>query len=481
MNSHTSVQGHKFIVGTTNPQTCDTCHSSVTYSGGTYTPDVTLHNNGSYNVKSSLGYTFATTGGTCATPGNGCHGPTSGTWGGSLTCVDCHSKVITRTIGRAAGTTLAAVVNEFGLAYGHKKSGRGAVTNADCVVCHLEGYGYGNAHFGKPNPIYHRNGNIDLRDPVGSGEVPIKNISGTAFTFVRFSTSFAANSRTTNGHLSDTDIANVITQKFCLGCHRASGATNTTARSNSAGTAYMPWGGVNLGATYTVANGAAVAGGLINVFSQFSTGNSAFHPVRGPLNRDFPLSTRLNAPYNSQGSGRVAAGGTKTLSVVLNCFDCHNAAAAPLTRRTISAHGNAAMIRGTDYSTQPLCTVCHAGYTVSSNHASGSAWSSTGQQHNASQNCHYCHGSNTGQTAPARPTPAQDYHGNNALVGGGLWPTINSRPYAFIRGWSGTAYHRPFRSTEFTTGSATCGAGTCPGGQSVANGTTTTYTPGGSY
>src|SRR6185369_10240044 len=49
-----------------------------------------------------------------------------------------------------------------------------------------------------------------------------------------------------------------------------------------------------------------------------------------------------------------------------------------------------------------------------------------------------------------------DQHGNNALVGGGLWTgvTPNSRPYAFIRGWTGGAYHRPLRSSEFTTGSA---------------------------
>lgn len=482
--SNTSITGQKANShqGTTHAaQTCDVCHSSVsTADGGVTYATYTTHNNGRYNLKASLGYTYGVKGGTCATPG--CHG--SAKWGGQLGCINCHNVSITRTKGRV-GATLAAVTTEFGLAYGHKKTGRGAVTNSDCVVCHLEGYGYGNANAGKPNPTYHQNGNIDLRDPLGSGETAITNISGAAFTFQRFSTSYAAGSRTSTGHQSNTDIANVITQKFCLACHRSGGATNTTART-AGGTAYMPWGGVNLGATYTVANGAAVAGGVVNVFSQFSTANSSYHPVRGPLNRDFPAATRLIAPYNSNGN-RAGTSGTKTLSVVLNCFDCHNTS-TPLTRRTISAHGNAAMIRGTIYAfgaVSTLCTTCHAGYTVTGTHGSGSAWSATGDTHNVSRNCQDCHGTyQTTSTAPARPIRAQDYHGNNSLNGGGLWPTVNSRPYAFIRAWGGTAYHRPFRAKEFTTGSATCGSGTCPSGGnggSVADGSTLTYTPGGSY
>jgi len=221
------------------------------------------------------------------------------------------------------------------------------------------------------------------------------------------------------------------------------------------------------------------------VDAQFATTNSSYHPVRGPLNRDFPAATRLNAPYNNNG-GRAGTSGTKTLSVVLNCFDCHNTA-TPLTTRTVSAHGNAAWLRGTVYASgaaSTLCTTCHAGYTISGTHGAGSAWSATGSSHNVAQNCQYCHASQTSTARSVRPLGAQDYHGNNALVGGGLWTgvTPNGRPFAFIRGWTGTAYHRPFRSTEFTTGSATCGAGTCPNtGDQVGDGSTRTYTPGGSY
>ena len=336
---------------------------------------------------------------------------------------------------------------------------------------------------------YHGDGNIDLRDPDGAGETPITNITSGAWTFQRFSTSYAAGSRTTSGHTANT-IDNIITQKFCLACHDSNGATNPTARSNNGGTgtAQMPFGGILIGAGYTALNNAIGTQGLVDVKTQFTTTNSSFHPVMGPLNRDFPLSTRLAAPYNGQGAGRVAAGGVKSLSVVMNCFDCHNTP-APVTRRTISAHGNAAELRGTFYTlggVSTLCTACHTGYTVAGTHGSGSAWSVTGSSHNVARNCQDCHGSYT-TAVPARPRAAQDYHGNNALPSGGLWPTVNSRPYAFIRAWISNAanYHRPFRATEFTTGSATCGGGlACPTGGSggnVGDGSTRTYTPGGSY
>jgi hypothetical protein len=400
-----------------------------------------------------------------------CHGPVA-----NLGCVDCHASPQTGT----HGTPRDAVVGEFGLAWGHKKSGRGAVTNADCIVCHLEGNFTTQAR-----SALHGDGNIDLRDPDGAGETPITDINGNPFTFTKFSTSYAAGSRISTGHLSNT-VDNVLTQKFCLACHDSNGATNSAARTPG-GTAFMPWGGINLGANYTVLNGAAAVGGLVDVKAQFATTNSSYHPVLGPLNRDFPLSTRLLAPYDNQVAGRVAAGGVKTNSVVLNCFDCHNTPTTPLTNRTVAAHGNATTLRGTIYAsgaTSTLCTTCHTPYTTTSTHGaagSGTAWTTTGTSHNVSRDCQACHGSQTGTARSVRPLGAQDYHGNNALVGGGLWPTVNSRPYAFIRGWTGGAYHRPFRASEFTTGNATCGAGTCPTGGQVGDGTTRTYTPGGTY
>ena len=432
-------------------------------------------------------------------PGTGCHptingAPTSmatlffdktqhingSVEGGS--CVGCHSQVQTGTHGTPRDQ-ITGTGGEFGLAWGHKKSGRGAVTDADCIVCHLEG------NFTTGNPTaYHKDGNIDLRDPDGAGETPITNNSGGAFTFTKFSISYAAGSRTS---AISNSVADVITQKFCLACHDSNGATNPTART-SGGTAAMPFGGIALGTNYTAATDAIGTQGLIDVKKQFALTNSSRHPVLGPRLRDFPYSTRLAAPYNNIGTARDANGTTghaTANSVVMNCFDCHTTSALPTTR-TIVSHGNAETLRGTSYVASPtLCLACHIASGTNQyggntqNHGTGSAWAATGSSHGTSvmAPCHNCHGSNTNTTKPARPRPAQDYHGSNALASGGLWPTVNSRPYAFIRGWSGTAYHRPYRASEFTTGSATCGAGTCPGGGQVGDGSNRTYTPGGTY
>ena len=214
-----------------------------------------------------------------------------GSYGAGGDCVSCHA---------VAQGTRAAVSTEFGLAWGHKKSGRGAVTKADCIVCHLEGdfttQGIDSAyHLGVPN------GNIDLRDPDGAGKTPITNNSGGAFTFTKYAISYAAGSRTTT--LGNT-IPEVITVKFCMKCHDSNGATNPTALTRNAtntattGTAMMPFGGLNLGANYTVVNGAAAAGGLVNVASQFAAANSSRHPVGAPNSRAYPYSTKLVAPYN---------------------------------------------------------------------------------------------------------------------------------------------------------------------------------------
>lgn len=427
-------------------------------------------------VSKHAGPTFTYLANGCAAA---CH--ITATWGGALGCIDCHNAVITRKKGRP-GATLAAVKAEFGLAWGHKKTGRAAVTDADCIVCHLEGN-----FTTKRTSKFHADGNIDLRDPDGAGETPITNMSGAAWTFQRFSTSYAAGTRTSTGNTANT-IDNIITQKFCVACHDSNGANNPTARAG-AGTFAMPFNGIALGATYTAANNAIGTQGLVDVKTQFAITNSSRHPVLGSRTKDFPYSTRLAAPYNNIGTTRNAngtTGHTTAASVVLNCFDCHNTATTPLTLRTVAAHGNAVTLRGTVYAgsaASTLCTTCHIGYTVAGTHSTGSAWALTGSSHNAARGCEYCHGSQTNTTAQVRPIRAQDYHGSNALVGGGLWTgvTPNSRPYAFIRGWSGTAYHRPYRSSEFTTGSATCGAGTCPGGSSVGNGSTRTYGAGGTY
>ncbi|WP_243688279.1 CxxxxCH/CxxCH domain c-type cytochrome [Geotalea toluenoxydans] len=342
-----------------------------------------------YGISSS-----AHRGQTPTTSCNGCHNNVSATGtilnfllhlNGSIEgpgCVSCHSKPITRSKGRP-GKQLSQITGtggEFGLAWGHKKSTRGAVTDADCIVCHLEGsYATGK------RSTYHQDGNIDLRDPDGSDETPITNMSGAGWTFQRFSTSYAAGTRTTSGHNANT-IDNIITQKFCLKCHDSNGASNTTARSGTGATRYMPFGGVSLGSNYSPTNGASTQDGLINVFRQFSTANSSKHPVRGPRKAGYPTNARLAQPYNNF----TRTAGTIANSVVMNCFDCHNKPTPPLTLRTVAAHGADATnyLRGVptipSTASSPsasnnvtLCKVCHTGYApggTTSHHGTGSAY-----------------------------------------------------------------------------------------------------------
>lgn len=423
-----------------------------------------------------------------------CHGGNNPTpqWGvGTAGCVNCHSgTAITRTM---APGTLDPVVGEFGLAWGHKKSGRGAVANADCIACHLEGN-----YSTQAASSYHADGNIDLRDPDGAGETPITNISGGAFTFQKFSMSFAAGSRTSTGHLSNTDIANVITQKFCLRCHDSDGATNTTARSNNGGTgtAAMPFGGINLGANYTVANGAMSLGGLVDVNSQVATTNGSWHPVRGPKNRDFPTAAKLADPYKPTGTRGTS--GTLSQGVVMNCFDCHNVVSAPLTARTVAAHGNAVTLRGVATVTgtpsaansTTLCQVCHTGHYGQGldNHGTGSAFTGgtdNGMTPYIDYGCNICHGSRY-TTAVVRPVRGQDMHGSNVVPTGsitksGRWAAASKNwPIAFIRNSYAFNDHAPLNIT------GTAYTPVCMGGQAgqettACNRGVENYTVGGTY
>jgi predicted CxxxxCH...CXXCH cytochrome family protein len=440
---------------------------------------------GTYSKVSPFPQTNNPVTGTCSNIS--CHGGNNPTpqWGiGTAGCVNCHNGTVTRSV--VAGS-LDNVVAEFGLAWGHKKTGRGAVTNADCIVCHLEGNFTTQA-----TSAFHADGNIDLRNPDGVGEVPITNMSGGAFTFTKFLTSYAAGSRTSTSHTSN-NIDNVITQKFCLACHDNNGATNTTARTTG-GTAFMPWGGINLGANYTVANGAAAAGGLVDVKTQLSfTANSA-HPVTAPLNKDYPTAAKMADPYKPTGTRGTS--GTLSQSVVMNCFDCHNVAGTPLTDRTVAAHGNAVTLRGvatvtgTPSSTNgtTFCQVCHPGHygTTADNHGTGSAFSSAtdgGMTPYVNYGCNICHGSRY-TTAVVRPVRAQDMHGNNVVPTGsitkaGRW-LAGGVSIAFIRNSYAFNDHAP-RAIGATTYTPACMGGQTGQETSACNRGVENYTVGGTY
>lgn len=506
-----NTHGDGASYGVTHKATaCTTCHTGVSGTAGSYTVDPATHNNGVYNLSGTFGYTQAT--GTCSTPG--CHG--SSTWGTSLGCVDCHASA------QGTRSIITGASGEFGLAWGHKKSARGTVTDADCIVCHLEGAytsGVGSAvaktayHSGAPN------GNIDLRDPDGAGETAITNNSGGAFTFTKYSISYAAGSRTTT--LGNT-IPEVITVKFCMKCHDSNGATNTTARSNNGGTgtATQPFGGISTG--YSVINGAAAVNGLIDVSTQFAAANSSRHPVGAPNSRRYPYSTRLASPYNNIGTTRDAntqVGNTATPrvaanSVVLVCDDCHTVTTAAgslpsLTNRTITAHGTAQTdnVRGTFMVATPvLCLSCHGGTTTpntttaqidttNGDHNPGSAYAvGTTRVNSFISNCGYCHFS--ALTTPVRPIKAQDIHGFNGMQTTGAawaWGTISGmRPVAFMRNVANfaTASPRPYSATLAGPGQFTLAGGqsSCAGTGDLTNGSCsgqtgkhTPYSPGGSY
>jgi hypothetical protein len=450
---------------------CTPCHNNVTSNNLFINPS--LHANGSINV--------------------------------GFGCVSCHENPIIRTKGRP-GTQLADVVAEFNNAWSHKRSAGGNVTDEDCVVCHLEGDTTTRTLSSK-----HADGNIDLRDPSGATtEAAITDISGSVFTFQRFSTSYAPGTRTTNGHLSNA-IDNVITQKFCLKCHNANGATNPGARVTG-GTQYKPFNTTIVGAGYVPPLSAGVAGGVIDIDRQVSATNASAHPVKGPRYNSFASMSsatpaigtnalnrnRMYAPYGVIKNRGV----TGQPGVVINCFDCHNQPGAPLTLRTVTAHGAANTLRGvaTNNSNSAatavtLCIVCHAGYntvagtsSATANHGAGSALNSntnTSMGNYLKYSCNYCHSSGI---TTQRPYRGEDMHGfdrfinNNADAMWPIGPVDTYKPFAFMRntlGWTVTSW-KPLSGPNVPVGTATCG------GQSVSQPGCTgenhsAYTPGGSY
>jgi hypothetical protein len=253
----------------------------------------------------------------------------------------------------------------------------------------------------------------------------------------------------------------------------------------------MPFGGVNLGANYTIANGAAAAGGLIDVKTEFTTTNASAHPVLGPRNRAYPTIAFFKVPYNNY----TRTAGTKSNGVVIYCFDCHNTS-TPQTTRTVSAHGNAVTLRGNIWANPAsLCTTCHipnpAGATPGS-HSLGSAFSSNTNpvmQPYINTQCHYCHSSST--NLPVRPMRAQDVHGFDLFSSNTgtdtMWPkgaTDTYKPYAFMRNtynWGSTPSWKPLSGQGVPAGTATCGGDVLNSINCNTGDKMTTYTPGGVY
>jgi hypothetical protein len=447
---------------------CTPCHSNV--NADTIFTDPALHRNGTVEVGS---------------------------------CVVCHNRLITRTKGRP-GVVMANIVAEFNKAWSHKRSAGGNVTDADCIVCHLEG----NSATGKVS-VKHADGNIDLRDPDGATpETGITNISGQAFVFQRFSTSYAPGTRSVAGHLSNS-IDNVVTQNFCLKCHDGNGATNSGARVSS-GSQFKPFGTTIQGAGYVYPMSGAT-GGVVDIDRQVSAANASAHPVKGPRNNSFAsYSGNYNyaAGSNISNRNRMLApygvvkqrGVTGQPGVVINCFDCHNQPGTPLTLRTVTAHGSANTLRGTASigntvasatNAVTLCIVCHANYdtNTTANHGNGSAMNfavNSGMTVYFRYGCNYCHSSNPSQVRPFR---GEDMHGFDRFAASAgsdaMWPvgaTDTYKPYAFMRntwGWTTTSW-KPLSGPNVPPGTATCG-GSSINQQGCTGENHSGYTPGGAY
>ncbi|MBI5099396.1 MAG: CxxxxCH/CxxCH domain-containing protein [Nitrospirae bacterium] len=490
-----NTHGDGASYGVTHKATaCPTCHTNVSGSAGAYTVDPATHANGSYNIAATLGYTQAT--GVCSTPG--CHG--SATWGGNLSCTECHAAAINSPVAQALDGTVTqrrAITTEFAQASSHVRSRGSAVTNNDCGVCHMEG----TASTGAINATYHKNGYVDLRDPDTGNQIQTATWGGTgagSYTTAAPNVSFVRFSRNLSSATLETPAVSVMINQ-CLKCHDSGGAVSTSAQVPS-GTALKPFN--------TTVSGNP-SGNVLDLYSQFLTTNSSYHPILGKQNNSYADIDRMAAPWNGVTKTSATTTGWGPL---ITCWDCHapNSATGTITS-TVTAHGsaitsatgttNAVELRGYVWRTgtvsatnnTTLCIVCHSGYDTSTvtHHGTTSALSANtnnGMTLYLRYACYYCHSSGT--TKPARPLPSDNVHGTNALPTGGGTLTVrwlgtstgsparvDTKPYAFIRNTTQLSDHSP-ASIAGSTYSANCNMRST---DTYCNQGLKTYTVGGTY
>jgi predicted CxxxxCH...CXXCH cytochrome family protein len=492
--------------GTTHAgKQCDFCHSSVkkytNYS--TYTN----HNDGYYSLVSGLSYSYAPTGGTCGTPNNlgSCHG--SVVWGGSLSCVDCHSSTQLITVGSLAGQGIyrRAVATELQTSgtRNHKSTAVGAApTKYDCIVCHMEG----NMSDGSAT-TQHKNGVLDFRNPdTGSQIMKVRWTGGAVNTndpggrYVDTLTNFTTSrfkrdlSQTLESDPEWLRVAS-IQMNLCLKCHDYNGAVSTNARTKTSagatfGTALQPFGNAaaSTATLYSIAPARAyltaagnTTGAVMNVFTQLSSGNASYHPVRGRQNNSYATGSKMKTPWGN--TTKSTQGTTTIYGYLLSCFDCHAPrSASGVQTAAVVAHGNTSttlalpMMRGPAYNTAAtagapnLCTMCHADtYGTSANiHGTGSGFAAASGIQSMSATtlgtCSNCHGSGTTNTIGARATDAHGFEGMLAN-GNNLNNGTGSRTYNFFR-------QTPNLDAWTVRTCARTGSGCTP---------SAAYTPGGAY
>lgn len=453
--------------GTTHAaQVCTRCHNSVTGP----TTVTTGHADGLYTVAAaSVGYTYAAAGGSCNATGTGCHNTTSIQWGTSLGCIDCHAA------GQGTRRALSTEITTY--TWSHKKTA-GVWNSSDCCVCHMEG----DPATGSTNATYHKNNQLDFRDPDTGVTIKGVTFAGApgAYTSTATDATAATFVRNTGTNALEA-FAQAVQVNLCLKCHDANGAASSLAWVPG-GTATQPFG--------------TAGGTALDVNAHFATTNAAYHPVTGKQNNSYANANTMETPWNFT----KTAGNNTSYGYLLTCWDCHDSST---TARTIGganasvSHGGAVTLRATYDATSKqstkLCVVCHKqsvywgtdggatagqGYThVANNGLSalsiGSAqWNSGGyHDHNkwAFFGCTVCHGAtDKAGVMPARPARAENVHGSNTVASGGTtWTTSGAKPYSFLRNtnaWS-----------DWNLSTKTCNMnGGC-------RATTGTYTPGGTY
>ncbi len=487
---------------------CQICHgteSTTDGSGNTHAPHAnynvaTQHNVAPNNINmngpvgTGTGYDQTIRGCTAA-----CHGSaapyrmtTSGKtltlayYGSGGTCLTCHLSAVSSPVAQglnAAVTTRVAVTPDFALASRHIRSRTAAtaVTTADCVVCHMEGDpATGNMVAGAGR---HGDGRINLRDPDTGLNIKGVTHSGTtaaagAYTSTATDATPIRFSRNLGSATIEADTAAIMVNQ-CLNCHDSDGALSTTARIPGA-TAGRPFG---------AAINANPGSNVLDVASQFASGNRAFHPVLA----------RSNAPYTNAGGTRMVApwnGVTKTGTAaiygpLMTCWDCHapTGSASTVTLTSSGAHGepltspNNTALRGQVFTNSNtatttatnLCVFCHVTTGNTTNHGTGSGFTSgtdSGMTYLANR-CYYCHSTANSTAKPARPIPSGDVHGYTAMDFAGTAFPSATRGYSFFRR-SGL----PVVVRVGGTGSASCGAGSGICSNSMDGGG---YTPGGAY
>ncbi len=484
---------------------CQICHGTEDSGSGTHAPHAnynvaTQHNIAPNNINmngpvgTGTGYDQTIRGCTAA-----CHGSaapyrmtTSGktltlaNYGTGGTCLTCHLSAVSSPVAQglnAAVTTRVAVTPDFALASRHIRSRTAAtaVTTADCVVCHMEGDpATGNMVAGAGR---HGDGRINLRDPDTGLNIKGVTHSGTtaaagAYTSTATDATPIRFSRNLGSATIEADTAAIMVNQ-CLNCHDSDGALSTTARIPGA-TAGRPFG---------AAINANPGSNVLDVASQFASGNRAFHPVLA----------RSNAPYTNAGGTRMVApwnGVTKTGTAaiygpLMTCWDCHapTGSASTVTLTSSGAHGepltspNNTALRGQVFTNSNtatttatnLCVFCHVTTGNTTNHGTGSGFTSgtdSGMTYLANR-CYYCHSTANSTAKPARPIPSGDVHGYTAMDFAGTAFPSATRGYSFFRR-SGL----PVVVRVGGTGSASCGAGSGICSNSMDGGG---YTPGGAY